>query len=257
MIAPALFLGHGSPENVIRDNAFTRSLARLGARLPRPRAALIISAHWLSRGTGMTIDDRPEQVFDFGGFARELYEVYYQPHNSSELVERVQAYLPETQRVSGQGYDHGVWTVLKHLWPDADVPLVQLSLNLGLDRAGHWLLAERLRGLREEGFMVIASGNIVHNLRMLDWRHPEQAYDWAVAFDNQVKQALETRDRLFLTQSPGVAAREARLSVPSEDHYWPLLYVAALRLHADRLEWVYNGFEYGSISLTSFLLAPG
>ncbi|RZU46822.1 4,5-DOPA dioxygenase extradiol [Fluviicoccus keumensis] len=252
--APALFIGHGSPENAIRDNAFTQSLQQLGKRLPRPKAALVISAHWLARGLAMTTAPQPRQVFDFSGFPDALYDIRYQPRTSPELIQRLLQLNSSIQAMPDQGFDHGVWTVLKHLWPDADVPLVQLGLDVRLDRAGHLALGESLRELRNEGYIIVASGNIVHNLRELDWRQPESGFPWAQRYDLGVKKAIESCDNAFLTQARAAQDGDARLSVPSEDHYWPLLYVTGARLPTDRLEWSYEGYEYGGISLRSFLL---
>jgi 4,5-DOPA dioxygenase extradiol len=252
--APALFIGHGSPENATRDNAFTQSLQSLGKRLPRPQAALVISAHWLTRGLGITTAPHPQQVFDFSGFPDALYDIRYRPRSSPELIERLLQANPAIQAIPDQGFDHGVWTVLKHLWPDAEVPIVQLSLDVRLDRTGHLALGETLRELRNAGYMIIASGNIVHNLRELDWQQPESGFPWAQRYDLAVKAAIEHGDNAFLTQPRAAQDSDARLSVPTEDHYWPLLYITGARLPADRLEWIYEGYEYGGISLRSFML---
>ena len=253
--APALFIGHGSPENALRDNEFTRSLQTLGKQLPKPKAALIISAHWLTQDLAITTSPQPGQVFDFSGFPQALYQVQYRPRSSSELIEAILKLEPSARSMPLQGFDHGVWTVLKHLWPTADVPLVQLSLDVGLDRQGHLLKGRYLSRLRDMGFMLIGSGNIVHNLRALDWRQTVDGFDWAKRYDLQVKTALEREDMAFLGASRHQMDGDARLSVPSEDHYWPLLYVAASRRQDDHLRWIYEGYEYGGISLRSFLLS--
>jgi len=253
--APALFIGHGSPENAVLDNAFTRHLSALGGRLRRPRAALVISAHWLTPGSRITTHPSPTQIFDFSGFPDALYRVNYQPVTSAALIDELRHSNPELRPDTSRGFDHGVWTVLKHLWPQADVPLVQLSLNTALDRAGHLALGQRLAALRRAGYMIVASGNIVHNLRQLDWQSPQGAHDWAKRFDRRIQEALEQQDIATLTAATAGMDQDARLSVPTEEHYWPLLYVAGARLPTDRLEWVHEGFEYGGISLRSLLLS--
>ncbi|MDO8330166.1 MAG: 4,5-DOPA dioxygenase extradiol [Fluviicoccus sp.] len=251
---PALFIGHGSPENAIRDNPFTQSLQALGKRITRPKAALVISAHWLTRGITFTASPHPEQVFDFSGFPQALHQVHYRPYTSPALIQRLQQMNLPALADPAQGFDHGVWTVLKHLWPDADVPLVQLSLDITRDRLGHLALGARLQALRAEGYMIIASGNIVHNLRELDWSQPSGGQDWAKRYDLVIKQALESKDNTLLLQPRAEQNQDSRLSVPTEDHYWPLLYVAGTRMPTDQLEWVYEGYEYGGISLRSFML---
>lgn len=255
MTAPALFIGHGSPENAVLDNAFSRSLRLLGERLPRPRAALVVSAHWLSRGLFASSAAQPEQIFDFSGFPEALYRVRYTPATSPELLADMAELALPWQPAPQRGFDHGVWTVLKHLWPDADVPLVQLSLDIGRDRRGQLAVGTTLKGLREKGYMLVGSGNVVHNLRALDWQARDDGFDWAKRFDLAVKEAIERDDRdSLVTPSPELAA-DARLSVPTEEHYWPLLTVVGARRPEDRVEWVYEGYEYGGISLRSLLLS--
>ena len=255
-LAPVLFIGHGSPENVVLDNDFSRALRQTGQRLAKPRAILAVSAHWLTPGVRLTTAPAPEQVFDFYGFPDTLYQVRYPARTDSSVVADVLALgagIPVVADADA-GFDHGTWTVLKHLFPDADVPVLQLSLDRHLDRAQHYRLAQRLRGVRELGVMVVASGNVVHNLGRLDWHNRNGGADWALDFDRQIKQALLQRDVDFLTQPRTAMALAARLAVPSEDHYWPLLYSEGLRDDSDELTWIYEGYEYGSIALRSYLL---
>ncbi len=253
---PALFIGHGSPENVVLDNTFTQSLRQLGQQLAKPRAILMISAHWLSRGSYLTTAPKPKQVFDFYGFPDALYQVHYQPSTDAGVIADILAVgdiIPITADDDAE-FDHGMWTVLKHLFPAADVPVVQLSIDSSLNRQQHFALAKKLQSLRTMGIMVIGSGNIVHNLGQLDWHNRHGAFDWAVRFDEQIKTALMTGDVDFITQARTAMTSDGRLSVPTEDHYWPLLYVEGVRQPSDQLEWIYEGYEYGSISLRSYLL---
>lgn len=258
-LAPVLFIGHGSPENVVLDNAFTRALQRAGQKLAKPRAILVISAHWLTPGTRLTTAAEPEQVFDFYGFPNALYQVRYPAHTDSTVIADMLALGQNIPVVADEtaGFDHGTWTVLKHLFPEADVPVVQLSLNSHLSREQHLQLAQSLKGIREKGVMIVASGNVVHHLGQLDWHNRHGAYDWAVRFDEQIKQAIEQRDQAFLTQPRSAMSAEAKLAIPTEDHYWPLLYSEGMRDDNDELIWLYEGYEYGSISLRSYLLQAG
>jgi 4,5-DOPA dioxygenase extradiol len=255
-LTPALFIGHGSPENVVLNNAFTQSLQQLGQQLAKPRAILMISAHWLSRGSLLTTASAPEQIFDFHGFPDALYRVHYRPSTDASVIADILAagnIIPITADAHA-GFDHGTWTVLKHLFPDADVPVVQLSMDSGLSRQQHFALAQKLQSLRSKGIMVIGSGNIVHNLGRLDWHNRSGGYDWALRFDEQMKTALTSTDVDFITQPRTAMTNDGRLSVPTEDHYWPLLYVEGVRQPSDKLEWIYEGYEYGGISLRSYLL---
>jgi len=256
-LTPALFIGHGSPENVILDNAFTKSLQQLGQQLCKPRAILMVSAHWLSRGSLLTTAPKPNQVFDFYGFPDALYKISYQPTTDARVIADILAVGKTIPLVAdaNAGFDHGTWTVLKHLFPAADVPVVQLSLNSLLNREQHFALAQQLQTLRGMGIMVMGSGNIVHHLGQLDWHNRHGGYDWAIRFDQQMKTALETGDVDFITQARSSMNNDGRLAIPTEDHYWPLLYVEGVRHASDKLTWIYEGFEYGSISLRSYMLS--
>ncbi len=256
-LTPALFIGHGSPENVILDNVFTKSLQQLGQQLSKPRAILMVSAHWLRRGSLLTTAPKPSQVFDFYGFPDALYKVSYQPNTDASVIADILAVGARIPLVAdaNAGFDHGTWTVLKHLFPAADVPVVQLSLNSLLNREQHFALAQQLHALRGMGIMVIGSGNIVHNLGQLDWHNRHGGYDWAFRFDQQMKTALETGDVDFITQARDSMNSDGRLAIPTEDHYWPLLYVEGVRQASDTLTWIYEGYEYGGISLRSYMLS--
>jgi 4,5-DOPA dioxygenase extradiol len=257
LLTPALFIGHGSPENVVLDNVFTKSLQQLGQQLAKPRAILMVSAHWLTQGTLLTSAPTPSQVFDFYGFPEALYKVNYQPSTDLNVIADI---LTVGDRIpimadANAGFDHGTWTVLKHLFPTADVPVVQLSLNTRLNRQQHFSLAQQLHTLRGMGIMVIGSGNIVHHLGQLDWHNRHGGYDWAMRFDQQIKTALATGNVDFITQARSSMNNDGRLAIPTEDHYWPLLYIEGVRHPNDKLTWIYEGFEYGSISLRSYMLS--
>lgn len=249
---PALFLGHGSPMNAIEDNDFTRALAALGPRLPRPKAVLCVSAHWLTRGTRVTGMAKPRTIHDFSGFPEALERVSYPAPGSPEVAALVRETLGDGVVAVDErewGLDHGAWSVLRHVFPKADVPVVQLGIDVAADARRHFDLGRALRPLRDKGILIMGSGNVVHNLRRISWETDARPVDWAVAFDGWVKERLLKREfdaLLDPARAPG-----GELSVPTLDHYDPLLYVlgAAHEREAARLE--YEGIQNGSISMLS------
>jgi len=247
---PALFVGHGSPMNAIDDNAYTRALAALAGRLPTPRAVVVVSAHYLTRGVGVTGNERPRTIHDFYGFPGELYEVEYPAPGDPGLAERT-AELAGGVADQQWGLDHASWAVLRHMWPEADVPVVELSLDLTESPTTHYTRGSRLQELREEGVLVLGSGNLVHNLGAIDWRRPHGGYDWAEQFDAVAAELIEQRDDAALVDFatlPGAA-----LSVPSLDHYLPLLYALACAPDEPATT-VYEGLELGSVSMRCVML---
>ena len=249
MKPPVLFVGHGSPLNAVSDNAFTRALRRLGRDLPRPRAVLCVSAHWTTEGVRALSAQRPRTIHDFYGFPEELYRIRYPAPGDPGLARRtVQLLEPFGARLSDDwGLDHGAWGTLLFLLPAADVPVVPLSLDLGRTPEEHFELAKALRPLRDEGVMIVGSGNIVHNLREMGPRAAPPP-DWASEFDAGVAQALTEgdRDRLvrYERSFPGSASRSA----PTPEHFLPLLYGTAAA-DGDPASFPYEGFEHGSVSL--------
>jgi 4,5-DOPA dioxygenase extradiol len=252
---PALFLGHGSPMNAIEDNSFTRSLANLGTRLPKPKAVLVVSAHWLTRGTFVSTAQFPETIYDFGGFPPELSAVKY-PAPGAPDEARVVASTIHTAHIDedpSMGLDHGAWSVIKHIWPAADVPVFQLSIDWFKSPQWHFELATELKQLRKKGIMIITSGNVTHNLRNVVWNDREAApVDWAQAFDEEVKKNVLANDAAKLIAYQQLSA--AAIAVPSHDHYLPLLYTMGMREKNDELSWTYEGFQYGTISMRGFQL---
>jgi 4,5-DOPA dioxygenase extradiol len=211
---------------------------------------LAVSAHWYTRGTAVTAMERPRTIHDFGGFPKTLYEVQYPAPGSPRLADRVRELLApvEVKQDHHWGLDHGVWSVLTHAFPDSDVPVVQLSMDASQPGAFHYELAARLAPLRDEGVLIVGSGNIVHNLGLIQWTGDAPPYDWAVRFDDSVRQHLEARDHASLIDYPSLGAH-ARLSVPTPEHFLPLLYVIALRREDDALTFPVSGIEYGSIGM--------
>jgi 4,5-DOPA dioxygenase extradiol len=252
---PALFVGHGSPMNAIEDNAFSRGWRALARRLPRPRAILCVSAHWETRGAAVTAVERPATIHDFYGFPEALHAIDYPAPGDPALAVRVaELAAPEPVRLADDwGLDHGAWSVLRIMYPAADVPVVQLGLDTTRPGAFHLTLARRLAPLRDDGVLVMGSGNIVHNLRHFR-RAGGPALDWAARFDAAVRARIEARDDAALADYASLGP-DARLAVPAPEHYLPLLYALALRRDGDRLSF-FNDVVTSAISMTSVLLEP-
>jgi 4,5-DOPA dioxygenase extradiol len=248
---PALFLGHGNPMNALARNPFTEAWARTARALPRPRAILAVSAHWYVPGTRVTTNARPPTLHDFGGFPRELYAVEYPAPGSPELAGRVRELLAPAPVVpdEGWGLDHGTWSVLVHLVPDAGVPVVQLSIDETVPAEEHFALARRLRPLRDEGVLVLGSGNVVHNLHAYAWgRQAVAPHAWAARFEGRLRQLIEARD-LDAVIAYERLGEDAALSAPTPDHFLPLLYVLAQRDGEEPIGFPVEGFDGGSVSM--------
>ena len=256
---PVLFVGHGSPMNVLdKENPFNQNFSLITQKFAKPKAILMISAHWYSSRLQVTSSERPEMIYDFYGFPEELSQVQYPAPGSPELAEQVRSLLqPENVELNPtRGFDHGAWAVLKFLYPDADIPVVQLSLNRLQPAEWHFNLAKKLSALREQGVLIIGSGNIVHNQRAISWEHIDQigaGYDWAYAFRDHINHAMTTQnnDELVHYEQFGEGAA---LSVPTPDHYLPLLYVAALREPDEKVAFFNDNLIAGSLSMTSVLV---
>lgn len=246
---PTLFAGHGSPMNAIADNAYTRTMAALGARLPRPDAILVISAHWQTRGAAATASDAPPTIHDFGGFPEALYRVSYPAPGSPALAARA-AELVGAAPTLEWGLDHGAWSVLRHLYPDASIPVVQLGLEHGLTPREHLERGARLRPLRDEGVLILGSGNLVHNLRRIDFDDGAEPFDWAVEFDAWTKEKLAARDFAALAGDLS-AVPSGRLAVPTREHYDPVLYAAGASDADDAVRFEFDEIQNGSIAMRS------
>lgn len=248
---PVFFFGHGNPMNALQQNAYTKGWAAIGAEIPRPRAILSISAHWYLPGTAVTAMTAPRTIHDFGGFPRELYKVTYPAPGDAELASLVQAVLAPlpVERDEAWGLDHGTWSVLCHVFPEADVPVVQLSIDETEPAPFHYKMGQRLAPLRDEGVLVIGSGNLVHNLHAYAWgRHVSEPYDWAVRFEKRARELLLAGDDGPLIDY-GSLGRDAHLSVPTPDHYLPLLYVLGLRRPGEPVHFPVEGVDGGSVSM--------
>lgn len=254
---PALFIGHGSPMNAIAQNAYTQALHRLGRQLPVPKAVLVVSAHWQSDRTLLQASAHPETIHDFYGFPQKLFEVRYPAPGSPETAERTRAlFAPEATVDLTQewGLDHGAWSVLRHLFPNADIPVFQMSLSTHLTFDGHFERASQLKALRDEGVLILGSGNLVHNLRVLDWQNENLGFDWAAEFDQWVAKALLGRDTKALTRFAGLSEAQVRQAHPTLEHYAPILYTMGVLDPADEVQFPYEGLQNGSISMRSVLI---
>lgn len=244
---PALFVGHGSPMNAIEDNEFCRTWTELGRTLPRPNAILCISAHWQTQGPKVTAMPRPRTIYDFYGFPPELYRASYPAPGSPELAAEVQSLLGTEVSADLQwGLDHGTWSVLIRMYPQAEIPVVQLGLDLSRLEEQHYELARKLHPLRRQGVMIMGSGNAVHNLRLVNWQG--SPYDWALEADSRIKELIETGDHAALTVFPR-SSRPGRLAVPTNEHYLPLLYVLALQEEGEPVRFFNEQVSLGSISM--------
>jgi 4,5-DOPA dioxygenase extradiol len=249
---PAVFLGHGNPMNALQENAWTRAWAALGAGLaPRPRAVLAISAHWYIPGTAVTAMASPRTIHDFGGFPRELFAMRYPAPGDPALAARVAGLLEPLGVEADQswGLDHGTWSVLCHVFPQADVPVVQLSIDETRPPAFHYGLGTRLRPLRDEGVLILGSGDVVHNLEAYAWGgRPAQPYDWALRFESTVRERLAGSERATLVDYPALG-EDALLSVPTPEHYLPLLYVLGASAPEEAVTFPAEGIDGGSVSM--------
>lgn len=252
---PALFVGHGNPMNAINDNAYSRTWAEIGAQLPRPQAILCVSAHWMTRGRSLAhVGRRPRTIHDFGGFPRELFAAQYPAPGAPEAAAATLELLQTHHAASDEewGLDHGAWSVLIRMFPDADVPVFQLSLDLGMAPLAHLEQARELKILRERGVLIVGSGNLVHNLGALN--PGGKPYDWGLAFDATMKERIEARDAAGVAKALD-ASHVARLSHPTAEHFLPVLYPLGVADAADELSFFSESFDLGSISMRSFLLS--
>jgi len=248
---PAIFLGHGSPMNALADNRHTDAWKAIGKSLPRPEAVLCVSAHWYTTNTAVTVNEHPETIHDFGGFPDELFAVRYPAPGSPDLAHRVQALLEplHVRPATDWGLDHGAWSVLCHVFPEADIPVVQLSIDATKPPAFHYRLGRQLARLREEGVLLVGSGNIVHNLGAYDWSgEAAEPYEWAVRWDARVAELLQSNEHEPLINYQG-QGDDARRSIPTPDHYLPLLYIAGAAQPGEPVSLPVEGIDGSSISM--------
>jgi 4,5-DOPA dioxygenase extradiol len=255
---PAIFFGHGNPLNALEDNAYTRAWSDIGKSIPTPRAIVTISAHWYMPGTYVTAMGTPRTIHDFGGFPRALYQVQYPAPGDPLLAQQLRKLLQPMAAVGLDmewGLDHGTWSVLCHVFPEADVPVLQLSIDRTQPPAFHYELGRRLAPLRHDGVLVTGSGNLVHNLHAYAWgRHPVEPFDWALRFEQRVRALLLANEHGPLINYESLGP-DALLSIPTPEHYLPLLYVLGLQAENESVTFPVEGIEGGSVSMLSVQLS--
>lgn len=252
---PVLFIGHGSPMNAIEDNAFSKRWQQMGKEIPRPKAVVVVSAHWLTKGTMVTAMPNPKTIHDFGGFPQALFDVQYPAPGNPELANEIQKLItnPAVELDHDWGLDHGTWSVVKHMYPNADIPVLQLSIDYYKPAAYHYELAKQLLALRKKGVLIIGSGNMVHNLRMVAWNklsEPEYGFDWALEMNAVFKNKIENGLHKELIQYEKLH-KAATLAIPTPDHYYPLLYILALQTDNDKVAFFNDKAVGGSLTMTS------
>lgn len=248
---PVLFFGHGSPMNAVQKNDFTDFLGKASQFSPKPKAILAISAHWETRGTKVLKVAHPKTIHDFGGFPEALYKIQYPAPGDLKLADSIVDLMKrhQVEADSNWGLDHGTWALLKFLYPQADIPVLQLSLNQNKTLAEHLSLARDLRKLRDQGVLIMGSGNVTHNLRLVDWSDPAKPIAWAVEFDEMIKKALlERNDRALLAQD-GKLRTLWNTAHPSLEHFLPLLYAYGASDLSDSTKFIFEGFQMGSLSM--------
>ena len=252
---PVLFIGRGSPMNAIEDNTFSKRWQQMGKEIPTPKAVVVVSAHWLTKGTMVTAMPNPKTIHDFGGFPQALFDIQYPAPGSPELATEIQKLItnPAVELDHDWGLDHGTWSVVKHMYPNADIPVLQLSIDYYKPAAYHYELAKQLLALRKKGVLIIGSGNMVHNLRMVAWdklNEPEYGFDWALEMNDIFKNKISNGFHKELIQYEKLH-KAATLAIPTPDHYYPLLYILALQTDNDKVEFFNDKAVGGSLTMTS------
>lgn len=253
---PVLFIGHGSPMNALENNEFTRAWQSIAASLPRPNSIVCISAHWETRGTFVTSVEYPKTIHDFGGFPPELYNVEYKAPGSPVLAESIQSKINTTNIFPDYnwGLDHGCWSVMKHFYPRADIPIVQISIDYTKPLSFHLELAKELADLRNKGVLVIASGNMVHNLSILNWQNPENGYDWAIEVNDSLKKNILDKNFAWLSGEFQLS-KNFRMAVPTQEHYIPLLYALGMITNNEDFSFFNDKVIMGSLAMTSLIIS--
>ena len=253
---PLIFIGHGHPMNALLDNNFTQTLTKLGESLEKPNAIMIVSAHWQTKGTFVSTNQTPKAIYDFGGMD-VLRQIKYEPKGHPEFAKQVVKNAPifNIQKDHSMGLDHGAWTVLKHLYPKADIPVFELSIDSSQPNTYHFQLANALKKMREKGVLIIGSGNIVHNLKILDWNNIDaKPMDWAVEFDELVKAKLNNLDFQALVNYQQFG-KLSEMAHPTNEHYLPMLYILGLADKNENVKYIFEGFQYGSASMRCFQIS--
>jgi 4,5-DOPA dioxygenase extradiol len=249
---PLLFIGHGSPMNGIEDNEFSMKWEKLGREIPLPSAVLCISAHWLTKGTRVTAMEHPQTIHDFGGFPQALFDVQYPAPGNPALAKETASLIHKTSVGLDHewGLDHGTWSIVKRMYPQANIPVLQLSIDYSKGPQYHYELARELEALRKKGVLIIGSGNMVHNLRIMDWQRTDSGYDWAIDINETFKKSILSGDHKSLITYEGLG-QAGKLSIPTPEHYLPLLYILGLTHKEEKITIFNDKLVMGSISMTS------
>lgn len=249
---PVLFIGHGSPMNALEENEYTKNWVKTGQLLPRPKAILSISAHWYTHGTRITDSANPRTIYDMYGFPEELYKIEYKAPGAPELAQRTKSLIHEEVMIDNSwGYDHGTWSVLHQMYPEADIPVYQLSLNRNAEAGIHYRIGKELKVLREQGVLIFGSGNVVHNLSRLDW-NMAGGYPWAEEFDHYIKEKILQKEYADVINYEK-AGKSAELAFPTPEHFYPLLYALGATEEKDQLTIFNEDCMLGGLSMTSYL----
>lgn len=253
---PALFIGHGSPMNAITDNAWHRSWQELGKQLPRPQAILSVSAHWITKGTKVATNAHPETIHDFGGFPKELFDQQYPAPGSPEMAALTKELVTASHIQSDDtwGLDHGTWSVLLPMYPAADIPVFQLSLDYYQPPSYHYEIGKQLSKLRDKGVLIIGSGNLVHNLREVQWDGRNNVYDWAKEFDTRFTDWIKAGDHKSILNYQKILGKTAEMAHPTYDHLLPLFYIMGQQQHNEEIKFFNEQFDMGSVSMKSFII---
>lgn len=249
---PLMFIGHGSPMNGIEDNEFSMKWEQLGKEIPLPAAVLCISAHWLTKGTHVTAMEHPQTIHDFGGFPKALFDVQYPAPGNPTLAKETASLIHKTSVGLDHewGLDHGTWSIVKRMYPEANIPVLQLSIDYSKGPQYHYELARELETLRKKGVLIIGSGNMVHNLRIMDWHRLDSGYDWAIDINEKFKKAILSGDHKSLINVEGFG-QAGKLSIPTPEHYLPLMYILGLTNDKEKTTIFNDKLVMGSISMTS------
>ncbi len=251
ILMPVLFIGHGSPMNAIEENDFTRTLQKFGKTLPKPKAILCISAHWCTNGTYVNVSENPKMIYDMYGFPEELYKVVYPAPGAPDIAREVKGLIATTDVIEDKnwGFDHGNWSIMSRLFPKADIPLFQMSIDYYKPMDYHNNLAKQLSKLRREGVLIIGSGNLTHNLRIVDFPNINaKPLDWALEFDTKIKDFIDNHNHQGVIDYQKIGT-SSKFAVPEPSHYFPLVYALALQEKNEPVSYFYEGFHYGSLSM--------
>lgn len=253
MKMPVLFVGHGSPMNAIEDNSYSRTWKEIAKRIPKPKAIICISAHWYTNGTKIMNEPNPRTIYDMYGFPRELYEIVYNAPGDPTLAQKAKDLISKkTTFDNSWGLDHGTWSVLVHMYPNRDIPVFQISIDAYAPIEEHYKIGQELKSLREQGVLIMGSGNIVHNLRLVDWHKAKKGFDWAYEFDDYIYENIEKHNHEKILNYHQLG-EISKLAVPTQDHFYPLIYILGTTDQNDKVS-VYNkSCELGSLTMTSYL----